>query len=89
MDDNPYRSPNSYDPDAKAGRKGASARWITSVRPAFLLCGGAASTLYGVTLLTTVLPSPWSLSNLFVGLVLGTIATFGGVFLVIYASRLK
>jgi len=52
-----------------------------------MLAGGAASTLYGVTLLTTLAPFPRNAVDLIVGLVLGSAATFGGAFLAIYSAR--
>jgi hypothetical protein len=89
MDDNPYRSPRSQDADAADGSKRGASKLFASARPAFLLCGGSAIALYGITLLTTVLPWPTSVSEMIVGLVIGGAATFGGAFLAIYASRLR
>lgn len=87
MDDNPYRSPLSAprSPDEAPGR--TRSRLSASVRPVFMLAGGAASTLYGVTLLTTLTPFPRNAVDLIVGLVLGSAATFGGAFLAIYSAR--
>jgi hypothetical protein len=89
MDDNPYRSPVSAPgaPDEVPGQ--TRSRLTAAVRPAFMLAGGAVSTLYGVTLLTTLAPFPRSPIDLVVGLVLGSAATFGGAFLAIYSARTR
>ncbi len=87
MADNPYRSPASIPGAPEEAPSKTRSRLMTSVRPVFMLAGGAVSTLYGVTLLTTLVPFPRNQVDLIVGLVLGSAATFGGAFLAIYSAR--
>lgn len=87
MDDNPYRSPVSMPGALDEAPRRTRSRLASSLRPAFMLAGGAVSTLYGVTLLTTLMPFPQSPVDVLIGLVLGSAATFGGAFLAIYSAR--